>query len=117
MDKKEEFDSKLTLICHVCSSREIEAKNSTEKGKIDLCCLECGAIYTTIGEMVEKYDPIEEVNKAELCMHCIHHEVCFLYRKLFNLEQKINNSKMGYGFSRKFGEIAEVCKKYKRIIR
>ena len=65
----------------------------------------------------EKYDPIEEVNKADLCIHCINHNICLLEEKLDNVLYEINKHIFGYGFHRFFSEVAKICKKYKRIIR
>ncbi|MFX1481128.1 MAG: DUF3850 domain-containing protein [Promethearchaeota archaeon] len=63
---------------------------------------------------LERYhDPLKEVHEATLCLHCIHHNCCYVERVLHELLNKLPNYTFG-NFNRKFDEVAEICIQYKR---
>ena len=64
----------------------------------------------------EEYDPIKEINEADLCMHCIHHNICYLEREFHKLADTYSKHRFGFGLHRKLDEFASSCKCYKRKI-
>lgn len=60
----------------------------------------------------ENYDPMKEIAKATLCLHCIHKPICVIFKETKEFQHKW--WKIVVGLPRLLSQMAESCKYYKR---